>query len=350
MHFYVLLSLLAVSLGVYGDQFDSRFLKVRSDISGLHERQTDTCDTGYFACTGADAGGCCPIGSNCTTNNECAGPLETCTDAGQQICGTFCCNSPLICSESTLTCVNGGSAPAPAPAPAPVPVPAPAPVQGPAPAPAPVDPCASQCAWTANSDSCTTLTCDCQVLENAGQAAFSSCVNCAAQTNVTYENLLLSVASACGFSPTSTTSKSPSSPSSTVACESQCAWTEGAESCTDLQCDCQVIQLAGQAAFSSCLNCAEGSNVTYANILISISEQCQIVSTTSSSTRTFNTLTQTTATKPPVTIHTAATSATSSTSTHTSGAKKDGFNDGMVSVTYFIIALLAILAGSFSLL
>src|SRR5271155_3286538 len=228
MHFYVLLSFLAVSLGVYGDQFDSRFLKVRTDISGLHERQSDTCDTGFFACTGVDAGGCCPIGFNCTANDICAGPPESCTDAGQQLCGTACCNSPLVCSESTLTCVNGGSAPAPAPPPAP---------------PA-VDPCANQCAWTANSDSCTNLTCDCQVLENAGQAAFTSCVNCAAKTNVTYENVLLSVASACGFSPTSTTSTAASSPVTTAACESQCAWAEGSDSCTDLECDCQVIELA----------------------------------------------------------------------------------------------------------
>ena len=330
MRFYVLLSFLGVSLGVYGDQFDSRFLKVRrSDISGLHERQTDTCDPGYFACTGADTGGCCPTGSTCAPNNECAGPPESCTDAGQQICGTFCCNAPLVCSESTLTCINGGSPPAPA-------------------APG-TNPCASQCAWTTNAESCTNLACDCQVLENAGPAAFTSCVNCAAESNVTYENILLNVASQCSFSPTSTTGQAPSSTSTTIPCESQCAWTEGADSCSDLECDCQVIQLAGQAAFSSCLNCAEGTNVTYANILISISEQCQFTSTTSGSTPGF-TSTPTTTTKLLNTLLTTSTSTTSSTSTHTSGGKKYGFNNGMVSVTYCIIVLLAILAGSFSLL
>jgi len=40
MQVYVLLSFLAVFLGVYGDQLDSRFLKVRTHISGLRERQT----------------------------------------------------------------------------------------------------------------------------------------------------------------------------------------------------------------------------------------------------------------------------------------------------------------------
>jgi hypothetical protein len=134
MQFYILFSFLAMFFGVYGDQQYSAVLLRRGIyVSGLHERQTDTCDAGYFACPTSLGGGCCPDGTTCTTDDAtCQGGLTTCTGSGQEICGDVCCDYPLVCSGSM--CVDGGS---PAPAPAPVSVPAPAPTPAPAPAPAP---------------------------------------------------------------------------------------------------------------------------------------------------------------------------------------------------------------------
>lgn len=173
MQFYVLLSFLAIAFGVYGDQlYSETFLKNGNDISGLRERQTDTCIAGYFACSAAEGGGCCPIGTNCTTT-ICVGPPTTCQAAGQQICGNNCCDSPLICSESTLTCVNGPVSPAPPPV-----------------SPGPGgDPClTTSCSWLSGLGACSTTdtTCICGVIIAAGSSEVSACVSCESAVNATF--------------------------------------------------------------------------------------------------------------------------------------------------------------------
>lgn len=195
-------------------------------------------------------------------------------------------------------------------------------------------PCESQCAWTDASAQCTSLQCDCQVIDNAGSTAFTNCLDCAESNNKTYASILINVASQCGLL---STAAMPTQTGSSNPCASQCAWTDSTSSCTDLQCDCQAIQNAGQSAFTNCLNCAETLDPSYANQLLSVSEQCSFTATTSkaaSATLNLNPSTRTsTITVPPT--------------QHSSGQK---LVDGGIGASYIILMLLAALAGVFGVL
>jgi hypothetical protein len=109
MHVYnVMISFLVMNLmlsGVYGDQHYSRVLpQRRADASVLFKRQT--CPSGEFLCAADLGGGCCEIGATCaTTSCIVSDGTTSCVESGQQVCGTNCCNSPLVCDASTLQCV-----------------------------------------------------------------------------------------------------------------------------------------------------------------------------------------------------------------------------------------------------
>ena len=134
--------------------------------------------------------------------------------------------------------------------------------------------CLNQCAWVANADSCTDLGCDCQVIADAGQIALSNCYQCSEAYNGTFADRLLSFAVQCNLTSVST----PLATTITMLpCEGQCGWSNNAESCTDIACDCQVIQSAGFSAFMNCLTCAEESFTTYAGILTSLNSECQVL-------------------------------------------------------------------------
>ena len=187
MQFYLLLSFLAIAFGVCGEQlYPEILLKDVHDISGLRERQTGTCDARYFPCSIAEEGGCCPTGTNCTTT-ICVGPPIMWTGAGQQLCGSNCCISPLVCSESGLTCFNGGS-PAPAPAPSP--------------APTSADPCrttSGPCNWLNAVDSCsdTDNACFWAVFDSVSSSDISACVSCEQSVNSTVANAIVPVEQEC---------------------------------------------------------------------------------------------------------------------------------------------------------
>jgi hypothetical protein len=86
--------------------------KVFPDPLGLIRRQL-TCNAGYFACSAALGGGCCPIGTTCTLVS-CLSQIPItpaeCVAEGNQECGNVCCISPLIC-DATTTCVPGSGTP-----------------------------------------------------------------------------------------------------------------------------------------------------------------------------------------------------------------------------------------------
>ena len=102
MQSILLLSFLSLLFGVYGD---SRVLFKRgNDVSSLYERQS-TCNAGYFLCPSGTV--CCEVGTTCTSGGLCDAGLTTCAGSGEQVCGINCCESPLVCSSSTLQCVQG---------------------------------------------------------------------------------------------------------------------------------------------------------------------------------------------------------------------------------------------------
>lgn len=148
--------------------------------------------------------------------------------------------------------------------------------------------CESQCAWTDSASSCTTS--QCNLIGNTSQQAFLNCLDCAETYNATYANDLITVTEGCGFTIPTNTIAAPTPSATAVPCQSQCAWADASESCTDLECDCQIIENAGPAAFTNCLDCAESTNETYASILISVSSVCG----QSTQTATIRSLTPTT--------------------------------------------------------
>jgi len=146
----------------------------------------------------------------------------------------------------------------------------------------------------------------------------------------------------CGLGPQPTSTSTATGPcesqcatSTSIACESQCAWTENSASCSELECDCQVIEQAGQTAFTNCLNCAEINNVTYADILVSISSLCMFTLTpTGSATQLTASTTPSSNFVPTVTTH--------------SGGQKVAFSDGITARSYFVLVSVTILASLFS--
>ena len=107
MQFYLLIPVLAILFGVYGEQQSSKALFKRgTGISGLYERQS-SCPSEYFLCESGTT--CCQTGTTCAGEGTCNAGVTTCTGSGEEVCGINCCESPLVCSESTLECVQGSS-------------------------------------------------------------------------------------------------------------------------------------------------------------------------------------------------------------------------------------------------
>jgi hypothetical protein len=107
MQIHLLISFIAMNLmfsNVYGDQLHSGMLLKRATVPALYERQA--CSADEIACSG---GFCCSASDTCgTTGCIATTGLTTCTGAGEESCGTYCCDSPLVCSSS-LQCVEGSN-------------------------------------------------------------------------------------------------------------------------------------------------------------------------------------------------------------------------------------------------
>jgi hypothetical protein len=209
----------------------------------------------------------------------------------------------------------------------------------PAPGPSPTTtPCDTQCAWTDADAQCSDLQCGCEVIEDAGYAAFTSCVDCAESLIPTYASLLVSIASECGLL-SGGPAPAPTQTGSSVPCENQCAWTEAADTCNDLECNCEVIQDAGQAAFTSCFDCVETVNASYASLLISVSSECSITTGITSTPAEFTTSSSISVSR--------TTTVTVAPSQHSSGQK---VVDGGIGMNYVIMTLLAAIAGLFGII
>jgi hypothetical protein len=75
-------------------------------VHGFGRFAKRVCPVGDYLCTD---GGCCPAGTTCTTVGTCVNPTNSCSGAGDEACGTQCCDSPLVCSGGT--CISASAAP-----------------------------------------------------------------------------------------------------------------------------------------------------------------------------------------------------------------------------------------------
>lgn len=103
--FTILVIFCLVVFGVDGEQFYDRALAKSGVRSfGVTKRQA-ACPAGDHACPADLGGGCCPLHTTCTLT-ICRGESESCTLSSQIVCGSNCCNTPLVCDESTLECIQ----------------------------------------------------------------------------------------------------------------------------------------------------------------------------------------------------------------------------------------------------
>lgn len=137
------------------------------------------------------------------------------------------------------------------------------------------DPCVvpgGACIWLKNLDSCATknLACICDVFAATGTQV-SICVTYEQAVNATIAAEIIELKQRC-LLPSSTSPRPTADPCINGACD----WLRGITTCaeTDIACFCRVYSAAGGSQISSCVNCEEGFNITFASEIEAIGSQC----------------------------------------------------------------------------
>ena len=152
------------------------------------------------------------------------------------------------------------------------------------------DPCltnAGPCSWLFPILECveTDTACICRVVTSGSLTQSNACITCEQSYNATFaaeivvaEQQCLALATSPG-QPTPTPATPTPVPPTTDTCLSAtgaCAFLAGLNACatTDLPCICRVFTSAGSARLSTCISCEQVHNVTLANEIATVGQQC----------------------------------------------------------------------------
>ena len=130
--------------------------------------------------------------------------------------------------------------------------------------------CETPCSWVTQAAACTTVTCECSVINAAGPAAIAACASCIQPVNATLAAEVATLQSLCASvvgTPVATPTPAPAG----NPCSAQCnSIGVAATSCPNDACFCPIVAVSG----SACSQCFATVNITEAAVISSVMAVC----------------------------------------------------------------------------
>ena len=126
-----------------------------------------------------------------------------------------------------------------------------------------IESCLAPCSSIDSALLCTTGSCVCPILNSAGSSAVVTCANCLEGVDPPYANELALLANVCS------------------KCSDQCAGVltgiiQTASSCTTTACECSLFSQVGAASIETCASCVQSFDPTDASTLLDTEQACGI--------------------------------------------------------------------------